>query len=188
MIILKNIVSKLLCFVFPQCSVENEVGETRGDGCLTIVLAIDVKYQPQPTQEIVKGDEIDLTVQASWETGVDIEKLSRTWTFGNRSGDLELTLPPFAEIVDNNRVIINTSKLTDEQYKTVDGRYTFVIKNSYEEKIITTSVSRVDPVPTEPPVSKAAARASTTSWDLVIFCSLLSFKLVLLLPALSKRI
>ena len=55
--------------MFPQCSVENEVGETRGDGCLTIVLAIDVKYQPQPTQDVVQGDEIDLTVQASWETG-----------------------------------------------------------------------------------------------------------------------
>ena len=164
--------------MFPQCSVENEVGETRGDGCLTIVLAIDVKYQPQPTQEIVKGDEIDLTVQASWETGVDIEKLSRTWTFGNRSGDLELTLPPFAEIVDNNRVIINTSKLTDEQYKTVDGRYTFVIKNSYEEKIITTSVSRVDPVPTEP--AAVVASAGFPMWIIGVIVGILLLVLIVL--------
>ncbi|XP_012941177.1 neural cell adhesion molecule L1 [Aplysia californica] len=119
-----------------QCRVSNHVGNTWGDGCLNVILPITITYQPKAIQDINKGDAVDLTVRAT--TDASISRLVYIWTFNNVT---YTDTPPFAQVDPvQNRMFINTSALSPDEFKSVAGVYTCRIYHNYQSVTVETEV------------------------------------------------
>ncbi|GFS14659.1 neural cell adhesion molecule L1 [Elysia marginata] len=141
--------SKLQDIQCVQCKVSNNYGSTWGDACLNVILRIKVTNDPSLRQEIKKGDIVNLTVIATTDPS---EQLTYSWEFNNQTYDLR---PPHVTYnKDTKEAFINTSLLTQQEYETIGGVYTRIIKHVHETLPVEMEVVLKDGPIVGPVVSK----------------------------------
>ncbi|XP_005098028.2 neuroglian [Aplysia californica] len=139
-----------------QCVVSNDVGTTLGRGCLTVILPIDITYQPKLRQVITYGQSVDLTVRAT--TDPSAGKLQYEWYFRNATYS---DAPPFVYYNPTTMTaFINTSTLTEEEYKEIGGVYRRRIWHENDEAWVDIEVELED--------KPAAAVVSSAGFDMWI--------------------
>ncbi|XP_005112979.2 neuroglian [Aplysia californica] len=155
-----------------QCKVVNEEGTTWGDGCLNVILGIDITYQPPEKQEIVYGDTIDLTVRAT--TDPSIKTLNYEWLFDNET---YVTTPPYAIMGQDRYTYINTSLLNNDEYKSVAGLYTCEIAHNFQRKAVNVEVVLVD----KPVVVPVTASAGFPMWIIALIVGILFLIIIIII-------
>ncbi|XP_041361601.1 contactin-5-like [Gigantopelta aegis] len=167
----KNINKKtdIMCL---QCLVKNEIGRAFGDGCLNVVLPITINERPPEKQEILKGDVVQLTVRASTEEGVDLQY---QWFFNNTKYDIN---PPDHVTYDplTLEAFINTSVLTDEQYRKINGTYIREVFYDFDRINVTTEV-----ILKELPVIGPVATAQQDLWWIALIIALIILIVVIII-------
>ncbi|XP_025090634.1 hemicentin-1-like isoform X1 [Pomacea canaliculata] len=139
----------IACF---QCTVANSVGVVHGDGCVNVITPIELKVKPSAEQSVNKGDVVDLTVEASTDP-LYAPNMTYSWIFKNvtYTGD---KAPPYVTYdLVNKRAYINTSGLTDEEFKSIGGIYRRVISHPVETVYVDVSVE-TEHVPVVIPCTK----------------------------------
>ncbi|XP_046362932.2 neural cell adhesion molecule L1-like [Haliotis rufescens] len=113
-----------------QCRVANSMGSEFANGCLNVIEPINVTTQPPRRQGIKKGDLVNLTVQGTTDPGMT---LRYRWEFKNKTYYTEL--PPHVVYDDvTKQTYINTTSLSDEEYKQIEGTYTGVLYHDFETR------------------------------------------------------
>ncbi|XP_046549044.1 neural cell adhesion molecule L1-like isoform X2 [Haliotis rubra] len=111
-----------------QCRVTNSIGSEFANGCLNVIEPIIVTTQPSLRQGIKKGDLVNLTVRGTTDPGMT---LRYRWEFKNKTYYTEL--PPYVTYDDvSDKAYINTTSLSDEEYKQIEGNYSRVLYHSFE--------------------------------------------------------
>ncbi|PVD32181.1 hypothetical protein C0Q70_07610 [Pomacea canaliculata] len=125
-----------------QCTVANSVGVVHDDGCVNVIM------RPLAQQSVNKGDEVDLTVVASTDP-LFAPEMTYSWIFKNVTYTDDRVPPHVSYDSVNNRAYINTSGLTDEEFKSIGGLYRRVISHPVETVYVDVSVE-AEHVPVAP--------------------------------------
>ncbi|XP_025090633.1 neurofascin-like [Pomacea canaliculata] len=131
-----------------QCTVANSVGVVHDDGCVNVIKPIEIKVRPLAQQSVNKGDEVDLTVVASTDP-LFAPEMTYSWIFKNVTYTDDRVPPHVSYDSVNNRAYINTSGLTDEEFKSIGGLYRRVISHPVETVYVDVSVE-AEHVPVAP--------------------------------------
>ncbi|XP_076437955.1 neurofascin-like [Babylonia areolata] len=120
-----------------QCVVKNSVGETFGDGCLNVILPIEILTQPSPRQVVSKGDLVNLTVVATTDP---LLTLNYEWLFKGQNYSQKQS-PPFVTYnMESKLAYINTSTLKDDQMANISGVYRRRIFHAFQEVFVDVEV------------------------------------------------
>lgn len=158
-----------------QCSVENDYGTSWGDGCLTVILQTVVTDRPEKTQEIIRGDIINLGVTFTNDPAYD-STMKVEWKFKNQTyGQFDI---PHATRQEQ-KLFINTSELTESEYNSVAGLYNLTIAHQYQTVIVETWVELVDPIPTNAPV--VVESAGFPMWIIIVIVAVVVFLIILVI-------
>ena len=100
------------------------------------IVPITVSQRPPDIQEITKGDLVLLTVKARTDESVNLQY---QWFFKDKKYDIN---PPEFVVYDpvTLEAYINTTVLTEEEYKTINGTYIREVFYSLDRVNITTMV------------------------------------------------
>ncbi|KAK7091136.1 neural cell adhesion molecule L1-like [Littorina saxatilis] len=161
----------IACF---QCYVGNSVGDSYGEGCLNVILPIQIITRPAAKQSIdKKGDIVDLTVVA---TSDNLYPLAYTWYFNNVTYDSLHAPPHVIYDVNTNLAYINTSDLTDQQMRDIRGVYRRQVYHEFETVFVDMEVDLLDD-----PLVVAASAGTFDFWIVGLVLGLLLLLLVLLI-------
>lgn len=133
--------SDVLCV---QCMVSNDVGQTWGDGCLSVIEPITIVSQPDLFQKIEHGDIVNLTIQVEVDPSY-VDKLKYEWKLNNMT--YKDFTPMMVYNVSTKEAYINTSTLTQDEYNEIGGRYERRIYHEHDELIVIIDVEIQDPQP-----------------------------------------
>ncbi|XP_025090623.1 neurofascin-like [Pomacea canaliculata] len=162
----------IACF---QCTVANSVGMVHDDGCVNVIKPIEIKVRPAAEQSVNKGEEVDLTVVASTDP-LYAPEMTYSWIFKNVTYTGDKVPPHVSYDSVNNRAYINTSGLTDEEFKSIGGLYRRVISHPVETVYVDVSVE-TEHVPVVP----AVATASFDYWIIGLIIGIIIIIIVILL-------
>ncbi|XP_025090626.1 neural cell adhesion molecule L1-like protein [Pomacea canaliculata] len=126
----------IACF---QCTVANSVGMVKDDGCINVIKPIEIKVRPAAQQSVMKGDKVDLTVVATTDP-LYAPDMTYSWIFNNvnYTGD---KAPPYVTYdIVNKLAYINTSELTDEEFKSIGGLYRRAISHPVQTVYVDVTV------------------------------------------------
>ncbi|XP_048256412.1 neural cell adhesion molecule L1-like isoform X1 [Haliotis rufescens] len=123
----------IMCF---QCQITNDIGSVFSNGCLNVIKPIKVTTQPPLKQGIKKGDLVNLTVRGTTDPGMT---LRYRWEFKKHT--YYTGLPPHVVYDDaTKQTYINTTSLSDEEYRHIEGTYTGVLYHDFETRRVVIDV------------------------------------------------
>ncbi|BFZ11197.1 hypothetical protein BsWGS_14236 [Bradybaena similaris] len=129
----------IVCF---QCEVTNSVDTAFADACLSVILPLVIEIVPPTQQTVAFGDIVNLTVIAIADPSVTLEY---RWEFGSNSFDMNSTPPFYVVNPASMEVYINTSLMTEDQLRELEGRHTILVYHQHEKVMVRTDVTVILP-------------------------------------------
>ncbi|ESO94092.1 hypothetical protein LOTGIDRAFT_239531 [Lottia gigantea] len=161
-LIVKNVQkpNDVTCF---QCIVKNDIGEVFDDGCLDVIDPILITYRPPAVQEIIKDQTVNLTITATTDPSMTLQY---KWYFNNVT---YLDVPPFVTYDPVTMVtFIDTTDLSDEDYRKINGTYIREVFHKFERVNITMEV-----LLKEVGIAGPVAAAGTDLWWIALVIGIL---------------
>ncbi|XP_067666988.1 neural cell adhesion molecule L1-like isoform X2 [Haliotis asinina] len=156
-----------------QCRVTNSFGSEFANGCLNVIEPIKVTTHPPLRQGITKGDLVNLTVRGTTDPGMT---LRYRWEFKNQTYYADL--PPHVIYDDvSDQTYINTTSLSDEEYKQIEGNYSRVLYHNFETRPVVIEIVLEDWIVA--PVVVAAA--GVPIWVIILLILLLIIIILLII-------